>query len=46
MINVNMEVNAIAEVICGGEGTEAARNGVKAVKGENFDKEREIGGNC
>jgi hypothetical protein len=37
MINVDMEVDAIAEVICGSQGTETTGNGVKAVKGENFD---------
>jgi hypothetical protein len=32
-----MKVNAIAEVICGGEGKEETGNGFKVVKGDNFD---------
>lgn len=47
MVNVDVEVNAVAEVISGGEGSEAAGDGVEAVICEEFDDESEIvgGGN-
>lgn len=45
MVNVEVEVDAVAEVIGGGEGAEAAGESVEAVKGEEFDDEGEIGGN-
>lgn len=37
MGKVDMEVNAILEVTCGGEGTEATGDGVEVVKGDFFD---------
>lgn len=42
MVNVHVEVDAIAEVIGGGKGAEAAGEGVEAVEGEDFDEESEI----
>lgn len=37
MVNAYMKVNAIAEVICGGEGNETTENGFEVVKGDKFD---------
>jgi hypothetical protein len=37
MINVDMKMDTITEVISGSKGTEAARNGIKSIKGEDFD---------
>lgn len=42
MVNVDVEVDAIGEVVGGGEGAEAAREGVEAVVGEDLDDECEI----
>lgn len=44
MVNVDMEMDAIGEVVGGGEGAEAAGERVEAVEGEDFDDEGEIGG--
>lgn len=43
MVNVDVEVDAVGEVVGGGEGAEAAREGVEAVVGEDLDDECEIG---
>ncbi len=43
MVNVDMEMDAIGEVVGGGERAEAAGERVEAVEGEDFDNEGEIG---
>ncbi|MCI94198.1 hypothetical protein A2U01_0115496 [Trifolium medium] len=37
MINIDMKMDTIAEVIGSSKGTEAAGNGIEAIKGEDFD---------
>lgn len=44
MINVDMEMDAVGEVVGGGEGAEAARERIQAVEGKDFDNEGEIDG--
>lgn len=44
MVNVEMEVDTIAEVIGGGEGAETPGERGEAVKGEDFNDESEIWG--
>lgn len=44
MIDVDVEVDGVGEVVGGGEGAEAAGDGVEAVEGEDLDEEGETGG--
>ena len=44
MVNVDVEVDSVAAVVGGGEGTEAAGKGGEAVEGEDLENEREIRG--
>lgn len=37
MINVDVEMDAVGKIVGGGEGAEAARERIQAVKGEHFD---------
>lgn len=41
MVNVEMEVDAVGEVVGGGEGAEAAGERGEAVEGEELDEESE-----
>lgn len=42
MVDVDVQVDPVGEVVGGGEGTEAAGEGVMAVEGEDFKNECEI----
>lgn len=42
MVDVDVEMHAVGEVVCGGEGAEAAGERVQAVEGEDFDNESEV----
>lgn len=37
MVNVDVEVDGVAEVISGGEGAEAAGEGIEAIESKEFD---------
>lgn len=43
VVDVDVEVDSVGEVVRGGEGAEAAGEGVEAVEGEDFDNESESG---
>lgn len=43
MVNVDVEVDTVAEVIGGSERAEAPGEGVQAVEGEDLDDEGEFG---
>jgi len=44
MVNMEMEVDAVGEVVGGGEGAEAPGERGEAVEGEDLDDKSEIGG--
>lgn len=42
MVDVDVEMDGVGEVVGGGQGAEAAGEGVEAVEGEDFDDESEV----
>lgn len=44
VVDVDVEVDGVGEVVGGGEGAEAAGEGVEAVEGEDLDEEGEVRG--
>ncbi|GMN70097.1 hypothetical protein TIFTF001_039141 [Ficus carica] len=42
VVDVDVEMDAIGEVVGGGEGAEAAGEGIEAVEGEDLDDEGEV----